>query len=50
MLWAKQYRDHFLRPRYLSEELLSLDYGSALLDTDGAWVLTVRLAAESSRI
>lgn len=34
---------------YLSEELLSLDYGSSFLDTDGAWALTVRLAAENFR-
>lgn len=31
---------------YLNEELLSLDYGSAFLDPDGAWTSVVRLAAE----
>lgn len=31
---------------YLDEELLSLDYASAYLDTDGAWTAVVRLVAE----
>jgi ATP-dependent Lhr-like helicase len=33
---------------YLNEELLSLDYASAYLDTDGAWTTVVRLVAEGA--
>ena len=32
---------------FLSEELLSLDYGSGLLDPEGAWATVVRLVAET---
>ncbi len=32
---------------FLNEELLSLDYGSGLLDTDGAWSTIVRLVSQS---
>jgi ATP-dependent helicase Lhr and Lhr-like helicase len=33
---------------YLDEDLLSLDYASAYLDTDGAWTMVVRLVSEGS--
>lgn len=32
---------------FLSEELLSADYGSGLLDPDGAWAAVVRLVTQS---
>ncbi len=36
--------------QFLSEELLSLDYASARLDTEGAWQALVRVVAESETV